>query len=106
MADAACEDTEMEYGMHVFRLVERIEHGTRDIEDALEHNPYKGIGRYGVEERFEGYQHAESHDTEAGRLDVGMVLEFDEANNGANDGTGPYKREEHPAPHAMISHRH
>ena len=43
MADAACEDTEMKYGVHVFLFVERIEHSTRDIKDSLEHNPDESI---------------------------------------------------------------
>ena len=49
MADAACEDTEMKYGVHVFLFVKRIEHGTSDIEDSLEHYPHKGIDRHRVE---------------------------------------------------------
>ena len=42
MTDGTGEDEEMEHGMHVFLLIERIEHSTRDVADALGNNPDEG----------------------------------------------------------------
>ena len=39
VADATCQDEEVEHGMHVFLLVDTVEHGTRDVADALCDNP-------------------------------------------------------------------
>ena len=43
MAYGASKDEEMEDGVHVFLLVQRVEYGTRDIADAFGHNPDKGL---------------------------------------------------------------
>lgn len=54
MADATRQYAEMEHGMHIFRLVKRIEDGTCDIEDTLKDNPYKSIHRNGVNQWLKG----------------------------------------------------
>ena len=33
-----------------------------------------------------------------------MLLQMDKTDNGANDGAGPHKSEEHPAPIAVVAH--
>ena len=70
MADAACEDEEVEDGMHEGLLVEGVEEGTGNIADALGNNPDDGCCRHAVDEWFEGYQHAEAHADKAERLDA------------------------------------
>ena len=48
VADATCQNKEMEHGMHVFLLVDAVEHGSRDIADALGDDPrHRGCG-YGI----------------------------------------------------------
>ena len=79
--------------MHEGLLVEGVEEGTGNIADALGNNPDDGCCRHAVDEWFEGYQHAEAHADKAERLDVGMLLQLHKADNGAGNGTQPYKGE-------------
>ena len=88
----------MEYGVHVAALVERIEDGAGNITHAFGHNPYEGGGRYGVDKWFEGHEDAQAHADEAKGLDMGMLLETDEADDGTDDGTRPDEDEQSPAP--------
>ena len=41
MADGAGEDKKVEHRVHILRLVQRIEYGSRDIADALSDDPDK-----------------------------------------------------------------
>ena len=98
VAEAAGKDKEMEDGVHVTLPVEGIEGGTGDIGDTLGDEPYHGGSGDRVEERFEGDEDAQSHADETERLDVRVLLEFDEADDGAGKGTGPYEDEKAPSP--------
>ena len=61
MANAAREDEEMEYGVHVSAPVEAVEHGAGDVTDAFGYNPDEvGRGKR-VDQRFESDEHAQSH---------------------------------------------
>ena len=64
MTDAACKDEEMEHGVHVFLLIQRIEDGTRDVTDSLGNQPDDGCRRDGVHQRFEGHEHTQAHANE------------------------------------------
>ena len=103
VTDTACEDKEVEYGVHVAALVERVKDSTGDVAHPLGDDPYDGCRGDGVDERLEGYEHAQSHADEAEGLEVGMLLELPEADDGARYGTEPYKREEAPAPVALCA---
>ena len=96
----------MEYGVHIPLFVEGIENGTGDIRHALSDNPDEGSGRYRIYQRLEGYQHTQSHAHKAEGLDVRMLLQPDEADDGSRDGTHPYEAEQRPAPIALGAQRH
>ena len=53
VADTSCQDEEVEHGVHVFLLVDTVEHGTRDVADALCDNPDNRGRRYGIYQRLE-----------------------------------------------------
>ena len=53
VADTSCQDEEVEYGVHVFLLVDTVEHGTRDVADALCDNPDNRGRGYGIYQRLE-----------------------------------------------------
>ena len=53
VADATCQDEEVEHGVHVFLLVDTVEHGTRDVADALCDNPDNRGWGYGIYQRLE-----------------------------------------------------
>ena len=103
VADAASENEEVEDAVHVLPLIETVEQGTGDVADTLGHNPYNGCRGNAVDERLEGYEHAEAHADEAERLDVGVLFEADETDDGAHDGTEPHKNKESPAPVALLT---
>ena len=106
MTDAARQHEEVEHRVHVLLLIERIEDGPRDIADALGDNPDDGCRRHGVDQRLEGHEHAQPHPHEAEGLQVGMLLQPDEAHDGARYRTEPDKGEEAPAPVALTAERH
>ena len=101
VAQRTGEHEEMEYGVHVAALVERIEDGAGNVTYAFGHNPNEGGCGYGVDEGFEGHEDAQSHADETKGLDVGMLLEADEADDGTDDGTRPHEDEKSPAPIAL-----
>ncbi len=98
VAETACKDKEMEDGVHVTLPVEGVEDGTGDIGDTLSDEPYHSGGGDSVEEGLEGDEDAQSHADETEGLDVGVLLELDEADDGASKGTGPYEDEKAPSP--------
>ena len=48
VADATCQNKEMEHGMHVFLLVDAVEHGSRNVAHALGNDPRHRGGGYGI----------------------------------------------------------
>ena len=103
VADASCQDEEVEDGVHVSLLVDAVEDGTRDIAYALGDNPnHRGWG-HGVVKRFEGDQYRQAHAHKAKRLQVAVVLQFGETHHGANNGTRPDEDEEAPSPVALVA---
>ena len=103
MADGAREDKEMEHRVHVFLLMEGVEHRTRDVADALGDEPDDGRCRDRVHQRLEGHKDTQSHAHETEGLHVRVLLQPDEADDGARDGTGPDERKETPAPVALFA---
>ena len=53
VADATCQDEEVEHGVHVFLLVDTVEHGTCDVADTLCDNPDNRGWGYGIYQRLE-----------------------------------------------------
>ena len=53
VAHTAGEDEEMEYAVHIFALVQTVEHGTRDVADTLCDNPDNRGWGYGIYQRLE-----------------------------------------------------
>ena len=96
----------MEDRVHELAVVERIEDGSRDVADTLGHNPDDCRRRDAVNQRLEGDEHAEAHADEAEGLDVRVLLQADEADDGARYGTEPDKDEEPPAPVALLAQGH
>ena len=103
MADGAGEDEEVEDGVHVFLLVQRVEDGSRDVAHALGYNPDEGSGGDAVEQGFEGNEHREAHADEAEGLEVGVLLQADEADDGACQCTCPHEEEQRPAPVTLFA---
>ena len=103
MTDGAGKDEEVEDGVHVLLLIEGIEEGTSDVADAFGDDPGDSGGGDGVEEGLEGDEDAEAHADEAEGLDVGVLLEADEADDGASNSTEPDEAEEAPAPIALLA---
>ena len=103
MTDGAGKDEEVEDGVHVLPLVEGIEEGTDDVADAFGDNPSDGGGGDAVDEGFEGDEDAEAHADEAEGLEVGVLLESNEADDGASDGAEPDKGKKAPAPVALLA---
>ena len=103
MADGAGEDEEVEDGVHVFLLVQRVEDGSRDVAHALGYNPDEGSGGDAVEQGFEGNEHREAHADEAEGLEVGVLLQADEADDGACQCTCPHEEEQRPAPVTLFT---
>ena len=93
MTDAACQNKEVEDGVHEGFLMKRVEEGACDIADALCYDPDDGSRRHAVNEGFEGDQYGEPHTNETERLDVGVLLQLDKADDGACYGTEPHKGE-------------
>ena len=87
MADASRQHKEMKHRVHIFLLVQAVEHGARDVAYALGDNPYDGSRGNTGYQRPEGHQHGEPHADEAESLDVGMFRQADETHDGAGNGT-------------------
>ena len=83
MTDGASENKEVEHGVHILRLVQRIEYGSR-----------------------EGHKHAQTHTYETERLQVRVLLQSDEANNRASQRTGPHEDKKAPAPVTLFAQSH
>lgn len=61
VTDGACEDEEVEYGMHVFPLVQAVEDGSRDVAHPLGYQPDDCSGRHAIHQRFKGHKDAQAH---------------------------------------------
>ena len=92
MTDGASENKEVEHGVHILRLVQRIEYGSR--------------GRHRVDQRLKGHKHAQTHTYETERLQVRVLLQSDEANNRASQRTGPHEDKKAPAPVTLFAQSH
>ena len=104
MADASCQDEEVEHRVHVLLLVDAVEHGTRDVAYSLGYDPpYRG-GRHRVDQWLEGYEHRKPHAHEASRLQVAVVLEPYEAHHRTRYGAGPDEDEQAPSPVSLLAH--
>ena len=103
VADAAGKYEEVENGVHVLALVQRVEDGAGDVADALGDDPREGGWRDAVEQGLQGDEDAETHADEAEGLDVRVLLQSAQANDGAHDGARPDEREEAPAPVALLA---
>ena len=75
--------------MHVLLVVEGVEKGSRDIANTFGNNPADGCCGDGIDQRFEGHKYGKSHANEAECLDVGVLFQADEADNGSRYGTEP-----------------
>ena len=106
MADAAGEDEEMKDAVHVFPLVEAVEHGPRDIADAFGDNPRNGSRTNTVDQRLEGHEDAQPHSHEAAGLQIAVVLEPAETHHRAHYGTRPDEHEQSPSPSAVLPQCH
>lgn len=95
----------MEHGMHVFLLVDAVEHGSRDVAHALGDDPSHRGGRYGIYQWLESHEHRQSHAHKAGGLQVAVVLEPGKTHDGSGDGARPDKDEEAPAPVVLVAQR-
>lgn len=103
VADASRQDKEVEHRVHVFFLVDAVEHGSCDIANAFCDNPPDGGCRYRVDEGLESNEHRQSHAHEAERLQIAVVFESGKAHHRASDGASPDKDKETPAPIALVS---
>ena len=103
MADASCQDEEVEHGVHVFLLVDAVEHRTSDVAHSFSDDPYHSGRRHGADEWLESHQYGEPHSHEAESLQVAVVLEMCKAHDGACYGTSPDEDEEAPSPVALVS---
>ena len=103
MTDGTGKDEEVEDGVHVLALVERVEDSSRDVADTLGHNPDKGGGGDAVEQGLEGHQHTQAHADEAEGLQIGVFLQADEADDGTGQCTRPHEEEQRPAPVALFT---
>ena len=89
--------------MHVLLVVEGVEKGSRDIANTFGNNPADGCCGDGIDQRFEGHKYGKSHANEAECLDVGVLFQADEADNGSRYGTEPNKDEQAPAPVTLLA---
>ena len=105
MTNGTCQHEEMEHRVHILRLVQTIEHGTCDITYPFRDNPTDGCCRHGIQQRFEGHEHTQTHTDETERLHIRMFLQTDETHNGSGYCTGPDKDKETPAPVALLAQR-
>ena len=105
VADATSQNEEMEHGMHVFLLVDTVEYGARDVADSFGNNPPDRSGGYGINQRFEGNQHRQSHTYKADGLQVAVILESGKTHDGSGNGASPDKDKEAPSPISLVSHR-
>ena len=61
VADTTCQYKEMEHGMHVFFLVDTVEHSTRDVANTFCNNPPDCGWGNRIDKRLEGNENWESH---------------------------------------------
>ena len=95
----------MEYGMDVrFVVRESVDDGARHVTDALGNEPPHGGGFYAVHQRLESDEAGEAHKDETRRLDVAVLAQPYEADNGASDGGKPHEAEQAPAPPTGVAH--
>lgn len=103
MADGAEEDEEMEDGVHVAAVVERVEDGSGDVADTLGDNPHHGGGGHAGQQGLERHEHRQPHQAEADGLYVAVVFQSDERGDGACDGRRPDEGEQGPAPGTLAA---
>ena len=103
MTDASEEDEEVKNTVHILLLVEGIEDCTCDVGDAFSDEPYDGSGRDGIQQGLEGYEDTQAHADETEGLDIGMLFEFDETNDGTCYSACPNKDKQYPSPITMCT---
>ena len=103
VADATCQDEEVENRVHISFLVQTIEQGTGEIARALCDNPSYSQCRNTVDERLESNQHRQSHQTETDGFQMTMVFQSDKRYDGTRQSTSPNEAEHGPAPIALLT---
>lgn len=103
MAHRTGQDKEVEDAVHVASAAQAVEESPRDVAHPFGNNPHDGCRMDIVEERTEGDEHRKSHQHEADGLYMAVLLESDEADDGARYGTRPHQAEEQPPPRAVLA---
>lgn len=103
MAHRTSQDEEVEDAVHVASAAQAVEESPRDIAHPFGNNPHDGRRMDIVDERTEGDEHRQSHQHEADGLYMAVLLQTDEADDGAHNGTRPHQAEEQPAPRAVLA---
>ena len=91
MTDTAGKYKEVENSMHIFPLVDAVEHCTCNVTDAFCNNPYESRCGECIDKWLESNEHTQSHSNESNGFQVAVVFEIDEANDGSCNRTSPYK---------------
>lgn len=103
MTDTAGKYKEVENSMHIFPLVDAVEHCTCNVTDAFCNNPYESRCGECVDKWLESNEHTQSHSNESNGFQVTVVFEIDKANDGSCNRTSPYKTKQGEAPVALIT---
>ena len=104
MADASCQHKEVEYGMHVFFLVDTVKYSTRDVANTFCNNPPDCGWGNRIDKRLEGNENREPHANKAERLEVAVVLELGKTHDGSGNGASPDKDKKAPSPVTLFAH--
>lgn len=102
MASRAAQHEEMEYGVHIPRIADRIERGAGNITHPFGYNPVAGEGRDG-KELLEYHQYRQSHENIANSFHMTMFFHLSETKGGTCDGTQPDETEQYPSPGSVFS---
>ena len=104
MADGAQQDKDVENGVHIGLLVERIEEGTRDIHHTFGDDPRRRNHARRIPKGTKRHKDRKAHQyiTDGLKMTVGITIE--ETEDAADDGRTPNETEKTDAPNVVLLH--
>ena len=104
MADGAQQDKDVENGVHIGFLVERIEEGTRDVHHTFGDDPRRGNHARRIPKGTKCHNHRQAHQHITDGLEMTVGITIEETEDAADDSCTPNETEKTDAPDIILLH--
>ena len=104
MADGTQQDKDVENGVHIGLLVERIEECSRDVHHTFGDDPRRGNHARRIPKGTKRHNHRQAHQHITDGLEMTVGITIEETEDAADDGCTPNETEKTDAPDIVLLH--